>query len=387
MAKIKHLQGLRGIAALAVFLSHIQLALFNGYYFAFFFLPSNKSSFTSTILKYCIKQLLILFTDGKLAVWIFWLLSAYVISILFFRKDQPYDKVLVGAFAKRYTRLVIPVFFSILFAYLLMQTGWMYSLFGSQFNPPNTGLSSLYDFKPDILLAIKDAFFTTFFNYRQYPSYNTVLWTIQPEFIGSIFIFGIFGIVRHNKKRCILYATIIAVLTALHAFPLLIFVTGYILCDYDFSAFENKWVLFLKRAEASIHKYPLVIFISTITCIFFAYPIMDLLHIPHDKERMFLSIFIIYFCLRNDYYKKILSSPLPYWLGKISFSLYLLHVPIICSLACFIVFRNDTIEGRIIASTITILISLPLSGLYTKYVDNGAISLSNKIGDYFKKFV
>jgi peptidoglycan/LPS O-acetylase OafA/YrhL len=113
---------------------------------------------------------------------------------------------------------------------------------------------------------------------------------------------------------------------------------------------------------------------------------MNILHIPHYTGRIFLSIFIIYCCLRNDYYKKIFSSAIPYRLGEISFSLYLIHVPLICSFACWIVFYHNNLKGKIIASLLTILVTLLLSVLYTKYIDKKAIAISNKAAAFLKKY-
>jgi len=387
MKKIKYLEGLRGIAALAVFLGHLGVAFFIPSHEISLFSAINAISFLPAFLKDIIIHLIILFTNGELAVWIFWLLSSYVISIAFFKKDNPYNKILISYSSKRYVRLFIPVFFSILFAYFLLSFGLMYNHnVALTFTPPNTTLNSLYNFKPDIIEVLKSAFFTTFFNFQESQSYNSVLWTIQPEFLGSLFIFGMFGIIRHNTKRYILYGIIAIILIVSDMLPLLAFVIGYVLCDYDFSETENKIILSIKKIETTIHQYKLLLFIGSAFLILFGRGIMNFMKVPPANGLLIMGIFVIYFCLRNEYYKKILSSKIPYWLGEISFSLYLIHVPIICSLGCFIVFHHNNLRGEILASFITIIITIPLSILYTKYIDKKAVSLSNKVGNYFKKY-
>jgi peptidoglycan/LPS O-acetylase OafA/YrhL len=387
MKKIKYLEGLRGVAALAVFLGHIGVAFFIPAYEIRLFSVINTIPFLPVFLKAIIIHIIILFTNGELAVWIFWLLSSYVLSIAFFKRDTPYNKTPVSYFSKRYIRLFIPVFFSIIFAYLLLSFGWMYNQkVALSFIPPNTTLNSLYNFKPDLIEVLKSAFFTTFFHFQESQSYNSVLWTIQPEFLGSLFIFGMFAIIRHNKKRYILYGMITVILIAVNMLPLLAFVIGYVLCDYDFTKSENKIILSLKKIEGNIHRYTAPIFVVSMVLILFGRGVLNFMKVPPAVGLLIVGVFVLYVCLRNDYYKKILSSKVPYWLGEISFSLYLLHVPIICSFACCIVFRHNDIEGKIIASVVTIIITIPLSVVYARYIDKKAVSISNKVGDYFKKY-
>ena len=195
-----------------------------------------------------------------------------------------------------------------------------------------------------------------------------------------------FGVIRHNTKRYIFYGIIAIVLITLNMLPLLAFAIGYVLCDYDFSETESPIILSIKKIEANIHQYNLPLFILSFILLLFGRGIMNFIKVPPDTGMLIVAVFIIYFCLRNAYYKKILSAKIPYWLGEISFSLYLIHVPIICSLGCFIVFHHNNLEGEIIASLITIIITIPLSFFYTRYIDKKAVALSNKVGDYFKQY-
>ena len=85
-------------------------------------------------------------TDGEIAVYIFWLMSAYVISINLFRKNtRNYIKSVI---AKRYFRLVIPVLGSVLFAYSILTFGGMHNqLLGVASG--NEWLGRFYMFEPN----------------------------------------------------------------------------------------------------------------------------------------------------------------------------------------------------------------------------------------------
>jgi len=99
---------------------------------------------------------------------------------------------------------------------------------------------------------------------------------------------------------------------------------------------------------------------------------------------LILSVAVVYFCLRNKYYKSFFSSKVSFWLGKVSFGVYLLHLPVICSLTSYMILNNNTIQGEIIACIITILVTLVGAHFFTKYIDENSIGYSNRIGNFFK---
>ncbi len=387
MQKIKYLEGLRGIAALITLFAHLAVTCFITHQ-QFLYSKINNWEVNSVLKLFLINSINKL-VDGKFAVWIFWVLSAYVISILFFKKNENYDKVLIGYFTKRYFRLFIPVLFSVIFAYLLLKFGFMYNRkLAVILGPPyqNGWLDNFYFFEPDFFKAVGSAMYATFFSYRPDYTYNSVLWTIQNEFLGSLFTFSIFGVIRHNSKRYILYFIIMVVLIKLEIIWLCAFVLGHILCDYDFSNSENRVVKYIKAKELRIHSFKFIGFVFSILFMVFGNEILDFLQISPDYNNLILSVFLVYICLRNDYYKSIFSSKIPYWLGKISFGLYLIQLPIICSLTSYLILANNTFQGKIVASVITIALVLMGAAFFTKFIDKKSVYFANRVGDYFKQF-
>jgi len=384
--KIKYLEGLRGVAALMVLFGHLTIT-------CFITEQQNLYSIINEFEIYTIFKLFIInsinrMVDGNLAVWIFWVLSSYVISIQFFRNTESSDKVLVGYFSKRYFRLVVPVFFSIMLAYLLLRFGLMYNhnLANKIGLPYSSGwLNSLYSFEPDFLRAIKSGVFSVFFKSNG-SDYNPVLWSIQNEFLGSLFTFSVFGVIRHNSKRYILYFLIFVVLIALHMLWLSAFLFGHILCDYDFSDLDDRLLNYLKKTENFVHRYNLVVLMFSILFVVFKRELMLLAGIPEYYHQLILSIFIVYICLRNKYYQSLFSLSLPFWLGNISFGLYVIHLPILCSLTSYLVFINCSLNAKIFAVLITFFLVLFFSVIFTKFIDKKAVVYANRIGDYFKKY-
>lgn len=384
MRKIVHLEGLRGIAAMVVFFGHLKSTLWNGEYnyLSKLLVEADYPFMGSQILL----NLLALLIDGTLAVWIFWALSSYVISIKLFKKSDNYDKVIIGYFSKRYVRLAIPVLASVLFAYVLLKAGLMFNhtLASSATFANRVWLSSFYNFPPDILFALKSALYDTFFFYNNNTSYNSVLWTIQYEFLGSLFTFSIFGVIRHNKVRFFFYLIIFAITIKLRMLWLAAFVIGHVLADFDFSSFNKTFYRKLKIYEYLIlKKYSILLFLG-LMIVLLGRSTMTSLHIPMDFQNLFLSVFIVYLCMRSRLMKTILGHTLPAFLGKISFAFYLIHIPIICSFTSYALLQNNTLLYRSFIALATFLISLLLSVLFEKYVDRTAVRTANKMGDYFK---
>ncbi len=387
MQKIKYLEGLRGIAALIVLFNHLQFVCFVTHH-NFVIGYINKLEIYKVFKVFLINSINLSF-DGRLSVWIFWVLSAYVISIIFFKPNENYNKILIEYVTKRYFRLCIPVLCSVIFAYLILKLGLMYnhqvgSVLGAASGEDR--LNPLYSFEPNIYSAIYSAVYETFFNYQYNSSYNRVLWTIQNEFLGSLFIFSIFGIVRHNSRRYILYLLILIVLIKLNIIWLCAFVMGYILCDYEFSTFSSKIIASLKLSELWLFKFKTYSFILSVAIIIFSGDIVAFVSSSLDIQYLLMSLFIVYICLRNSVFQNLLSLKIPIWLGKISFSMYLLHLPIICSLTSFLLLSNASFTGKISATVITIAFVLIVSFFFNKYIDKNAIIYANKIGAYFKKY-
>jgi len=75
------------------------------------------------------------------------------------------------------------------------------------------------------------------------------------------------------------------------------------------------------------------------------------------------------------------------YLGKISFSLYLVHFPVLCSLGCWVfllTYHPGNYSWSITLSFIvTIVISGILAHLYQKYIDQRGIQLADRIAKRF----
>src|SRR5262249_3875095 len=131
-----------------------------------------------------------LFMNGQSAVQLFFVLSAYVLTRRYFESGN--NCILLKGAVKRWPRLMRPVLLVVLASYMLFkldlyQFGQAAAAVGS---PLLIKFLSAYDTKPEIHLwgALLQVSFFTFFAGEHF--YDTPLWTMHPEFVGSFIAFG-----------------------------------------------------------------------------------------------------------------------------------------------------------------------------------------------------
>ena len=372
--KLLYLEGLRGLAALVVVIYHL------GNTFAISIsediLEVLKIYLPVPILPTLIYSFVSIFLDGTLAVYIFWFMSAYVISIKLVKDNG--RGYLYRSFIKRYFRLAIPVLGSVLFAYFLLKMDWMYNnevakILGSGYE--NGWLGSFYDFDANIFIALKTAVWSTFFT-EAVITYNASLWTMKPELHGSLFVFLLFGLCGTKQYRYGFYAVISIIIFLSNEYWLLSFILGFWLSYIEHT--ESKYSLFLNK----IARFPVLNLFFLCVVIFLRTQYNYLVFF-----NVFTSAAIVLLIIKTTILQEFFNLAFFVWLGKISFSLYLLHLPIICSLTCFL-YLNLSFETNItilISIFITILSSFILSNIYTNYVDKFAIKFSHWIGIFFSK--
>jgi len=202
MRKIEYLNGLRGVAAFEVIFHHFILA----FYPALFFGGTWTNHMAGNMEDLASKSVFTVLWDGNFAVYIFFVLSGFVLSHKFFLKKE--HEIVMASAVKRYFRLALPVAFSVLVAFILMKL----SLFYNQPAGDAAGsgwLSSFWTFRPDFQESLRQAFYGTFF--LDTFQYNVVLWTIAHEFMGLFLIYAFLAIVGKAKNRHFAYAALILV--------------------------------------------------------------------------------------------------------------------------------------------------------------------------------
>jgi peptidoglycan/LPS O-acetylase OafA/YrhL len=184
--RLECLDGVRGIAALVVVVFHYLSA----------FVPALTPDQTSDPYWLADTPLAILF-NGPFAVVVFFVLSGFVIS-----KSAHKRFPLLPTVALRYLRLTVPMLASVLAAWLLL------SLFPNQATrlAAMTGtpwLAKTFNGEvPSLFSAVKDGTFEVYLHGTS--RFNNALWSMRPELIGSVGIYILYAFVR--RRACIVGA-------------------------------------------------------------------------------------------------------------------------------------------------------------------------------------
>jgi len=376
MRKIKHLDGLRGVAALQVVFHHFILA----FYPALFSGPNNTTHLPRGMEVAASGSFFNLFWDGNFSVCIFFILSGFVLSHKFFlQKDK---EIITASAVKRYFRLALPVAFSIFLAYLFMKFAFFY-------NGPAAALSGSgwfsgpWNFKPDFLDSMWQAFIGTFF--LNTFSYNGILWTIACEFLGSFLVFGFLAIFGHAKNRFWAYAFLILVFLQTYY---LAFLLGMLLSDLMagrleiVKKFDDKklirislLILGLFLASFPIGRSPEGTMYASMNFPWLSSPAV----LYHILGAFFLMVVL----LDSGRMQKLFSTKYFLFLGEISFAMYLLHFIIISSFSSFLFLKLRPEMAYDYAFLLSFGLSLPIifavSWLAYRFVDRPAVNFSHLV--------
>lgn len=369
---MEYLDGVRGIAALMVVACH----------FANYYWPENYSSYevlskANSVFTFISYTPINIIFAGNLAVCLFFVLSGFVLSIRHFENYDPLG--LQGDALKRYIRLALPAAASIVFAGLLMKLQLIHPLNVSAL--PNPWLDTHYNFLPTFPSMLKQGLWDYFFSTPPgATSYNSSLWTIQTEFIGSLLVFATVALSVNTRY----FAWVCAFMGAVFAQTYYVaFFIGMILA-FIYARFSSK-IIFHRLFSPVLLLVGIYLGTSRIGP---AWPFMEFLS-AYGLGNFVVSIgsgLIILAVLQTKMLKTVFASSPLKWLGKVSYSVYLLHIPIIFSLNFYLFsilkMANVTYAAAALGAMAfsTIVILLTANYIFIK-IDTSAIVLANK----FKK--
>jgi peptidoglycan/LPS O-acetylase OafA/YrhL len=355
MGRILFLDGLRGWAALAVVLGHL---------------------FTGIFASYAAKPELIYHTpllamlDGASAVLLFFIISGFSLSVAFFRNGNVQRLLNTAQF--RILRLYVPVAISVLFALSLLQLGLMSNGTAAELME-NPWLANYY--KDDSLGS-----FLHKMTFLKFTAYNPVLWSMKLELIASMTIFSLLAIAGKRGHRYILYIALAIVSLATKKIYLA-FVIGVAIADL-YVALENSkmspffWPKPYRQAvEAVLLIAFLIVYQSLIVPRYEEY---------HGMARIAAMTLLFLIPLSGGYFQELLASTQSRFMGRMSFALYLVHFPILCSLSCDLIlllraegWQPNAIIGTVAA--VTIASCLAASLIFTTAVEEWLLPRTKQI--------
>lgn len=380
--KLRSLEGLRGIAALAVVIFHIILI----FYPAIFYAGETDYPTLGAEKLAILNQIPVMgVLNGSFAVTVFFVLSGFVLSLKFFldRKART-DGVLRRMALKRYIRLMLPAAASVLLAWILLSSGLHeYTKEIAQESSNSQWLAGLWTLTPNIFEALYQGVYGAFFG--GVNTYNPVLWTIAVELVGSLIVFAMLFFLKDVRLRFVFYGAIYLALIGTWYGG---FVLGLILADLYASGR-------LQKLSPQLVSVGLIFGL-----ILAAYPsgghiegtVFETLIVGKRFGWIFYltiaGFLTVLGVLRLAPLAKILSWKYISGLGKYTYAVYLTHMPIIFTVTTgiFVLLTAFTDMNYAPAVLISVIGTIPIlagvSVFFEKYIDAPSIRLSSRLADW-----
>jgi len=384
------LEGMRGAACLSVFLCH----------FLFSFFPYLTSNFSpnSQLPRAFAWEIIVslpvatVFFNGNFGVAMFFAMSGYVLTNRYFQSNDL--QVLAYGAAKRYLRLGLPAAASILLAWLLLAAGWMFTEKAAVIGAAGWPMA-FYKEPVSFGKMLADAAYGAAVFGR--TELNSPLWTIQLEFIGSLLLFATYAFfgVRYCLVNFIFFVGAVLVIfpNSLAQIHCLTIFTGSLL---NYCCFKRYWGLpvgaALVVAGFVLGAYDYSFWFDWMRAApvpMLGGPVVDLAQYDRYAFNAIGAVLVVAGLLSSGRMSRLFASDAFVLLGRLSFSIYLLHWPIICSIAFGMMYLLKVELGweyqiaALVSFGASLVVTLAISWLFEKYVDRP----SQKLAGHFAKEV
>lgn len=363
--RIHAFDGLRGVAALIVVIYHYICLLH----------WDLAPRFSDDPLPIADTPLAVLW-NGRFAVTVFFVLSGFVMSATAERRPR-----LVVNGAVRYLRLAVPVTASVILAWLWLTVLPSAAQDLQQARPdPSPWLAFTYqgDDIPGFGAALLDGLVGNFLYGAS--NFNNVLWAMRFELLGSLMLFVIYWMASGRARLWVLAAAVVAILFVAHP-GYLGFVAGALM-------FEAYKAGFCARAPIWAGAAALVLGLT----IGAAGPGFDTrVGLPEWPPLLRLgstvgfwpvlaACALLYAALVFMPFRSLLEGRIPQFLGRISFGLYLVHVPPLYTLVAL-----AYLDGTIPEPVLVVLygaFALFLGYVFTILVDEPNLRLVRRANEF-----
>jgi peptidoglycan/LPS O-acetylase OafA/YrhL len=356
--RIFYLDGLRGLAAFIVLVSHVIVAFYPALYFG----AEGRAGFQFE--DWLSKSPLFVVYSGTFAVFVFFVLSGFVIASSSQRTRQSFLLLSV----RRFLRLFSPSLASVIFAYLLINFVGL----------PELGMSAHWWVKqyyqqpvPGPLGALTDSIMAFV---RGSSYFNGVLWTMRTELAGSIMIYFVYRLTPAEWRRlclagCAFVLCIVGLLFGVRqtfTISLMAFALGALVFEQRLPlseiALSRSWILIGVGLFLGGYSYgppgP-------------SYAVFDLFgSASFALVRVAGAVCLIAGMLTNLTVQRFFQRMIFQFLGRISFALYLLHLPLLLTAMLLVALHPpyQAIPAWMIAIPYTLLVLL-LAYAFTRLFD------------------
>lgn len=338
---IKYIDGLKAISALWITLLHYVLAFF----------PIGFVGWESGVADadkygcYFDNFPFSVFTNSSFPLYTFFALIGFIVAMIYFKRGN--RQFIVKQSLKRYFRLMPPVLACTMICYAILACGLFFNGELGEIAPSHWS-SAFYQGGYSIVAALKSAFYGAFIHGDGY--YCSILWCMNIIFIGSYLTYSILALFGNTKFRFLAYVAGFFLSAAING-NYASFIAGIAAADIASccSKFKAGSTLSLALVFAGFfvgNFIPIVL-------------LPDWLH-PSVVYAAGNFLMILGFALGSGV-QKLVSSDALCKLGKWSFSLILIHFPVMMSLSAWIfVEMRECGFGSGASAAVSWILSLPV---------------------------
>jgi peptidoglycan/LPS O-acetylase OafA/YrhL len=308
------------------------------------------------------------------AVITFFILSGYVLGLALGKTPKLTAGSYLQFMVKRVCRIMVPLWIIIL-AISVVVTGFLWVMTGNTYISPENWkqpslMGSTYGHPFDLNVLVRNLLLLD-------HDLDSVTWTITIEMVGSALIPFFFFINRFSFCRG-------ALLLALMAISLAISTDGssfwHYLYMFELGLLIPFWgpivFAFLQRRGLLLLSLIIALFICMING-----------HFGHNFYILGPALsFILGFVIFRDHpWLKLLDDRIAIWLGKVSYSFYLIHWPVLWLIACLFTLGVPRFGNShsILLSFLSFLVSVPLAALIAdasyNWIETPAINLGKRL--------
>lgn len=341
--RLLFIDGIKGIAALSIFSWHYSLYTGHLYW---------------SVDQLCNTPLTKFLIDGCVAVCVFILLSGYSNALSINRKSLAIDST-KHFIAKRYLRIAIPTSFILSMVFLMRCLGLMQNYEFSAWQDYPQATQYYNNSTMNMLLPLRLLKAMLLSPMGDTTGVELPTWMLKYIFLGAYMVLMLHVLTNNMRTKNKI---------AIGCFVL--FVAGYMLSPYYIPMIAG-FILFVGYPYIQECPYKYILSIASFVLAFIFYFYVP--QIPFPIGGVITAIFFILGIFSNPLLQNVLSIGIFKWLGKISFMVYLVHMPIICSLSHYLYMHIPIASMPLLSTTvymITLIVVLITAYLVTIWIED-----------------
>jgi peptidoglycan/LPS O-acetylase OafA/YrhL len=372
MTKDTSADGLRGLAAVNVLLCHLFLAFLPGG-FAWIYPDTTTPAAMQGVVDHVIAfPPLSVLWNGQFAVCIFFVLSGYVLTKSFIENGDA--TVFRLRASRRYLRLGVPIFGSVMFAWFVMAMGGSHAVEAGALSGSHW-LADFWKKPPDLLEALRDGTYGTILG--GWSRFNPTLWTMKIELLGSMFVFAYRSLTLPGRAAPLNFIFAVALLAWFfpHDWP---YYTAFLAGSHIGEARLTRSRAWLALAA-----------IGVVVCGGFDaspwYEWTRVLPLADNERKAFFNVLggmLLLYIVRCGCLDRLLQSRPAQFMGRISYAFYLVHLPILLSVSAWFFiqmagrFALDPVAAALLTVPVTFAVVIAAAMVFDRTFDRWGIRLA-----------